>query len=121
MSGRKKKDYCKIPEVLKEVLDLLPSSLSLKRITIDFEKALWSAIGQLLPDVDIRGCAFHMTQALWRKVMTHILTNEEQDQFRLISLFFFPRFKSSGYRVRTAMIPVPTKNDGLALLTGPGD
>ena len=48
-------------------------SLSLKRITIDFEKALWSAIGQLLPDVDIRGCAFHMTQALWRKVSKKLL------------------------------------------------
>ena len=35
---------------------------------IDFERAMWSVLRQLLPDVRIKGCVFHWTQALWRKL-----------------------------------------------------
>ena len=65
MSGRKKSDYRKI---LLELLTILPGPLSLRKVTIDFEKALWSALRQVLPMVVIQGCVFHWTQALWRKV-----------------------------------------------------
>ena len=113
-------------QVLKSVLELLPNP-ALKRVTIDFEKAVWIrlvpsrswgdltrthciagrpddlpslhhnlrhdiispqffvalkseksgdwervcvwiVLRELLPNVEIRGCVFHWTQALWRKV-----------------------------------------------------
>ena len=38
------------------------------QVTIDFEKALWSVLRQLLPNARIKGCVFHWTRALWRKV-----------------------------------------------------
>ncbi|KAJ7389792.1 hypothetical protein OS493_029215 [Desmophyllum pertusum] len=61
MSGKKKKDYRK---VLKTVLNLLPSRPSLKKVTIDFEKAIWAVLRELLPTVEIQGCVFYWTQAL---------------------------------------------------------
>ncbi|XP_067036373.1 uncharacterized protein [Acropora muricata] len=65
MSGRKKRDY---RAVLQEVLSILPPPPAVRRITLDFERALWTVLRQLLPDVSLQGCLFHWTQALWRKV-----------------------------------------------------
>lgn len=65
MSGRKKKDYRK---VIKSILDLLPVEPDVRQITVDFQKALWSVLRQVLPGVKIKGCVFHWTQALWRKI-----------------------------------------------------
>lgn len=65
ISGRKKKDYRK---VIKSILDLLPVEPDVRQITVDFEKALWSVLRQVLPGVKIKGCVFHWTQALWRKI-----------------------------------------------------
>ena len=65
MSGRKKRDY---RAVLQEVLSILSSPPGVRRITLDFERALWTVLRQLLPDVSLQGCLFHWTQALWRKV-----------------------------------------------------
>jgi transposase-like protein len=39
-----------------------------RKITIDFETALWKALRCLLPNVKLQGCVFHWTQAVWRKV-----------------------------------------------------
>ena len=65
MSSKTKKDYI---AVFRAVLEMLPITPAVKKITIDFEKAVWSALRELLPSVDIMGCVFHWTQALWRKV-----------------------------------------------------
>ncbi|XP_078343061.1 uncharacterized protein LOC144628821 [Oculina patagonica] len=35
---------------------------------IYFEKALWNCLKEVLPDVTVKGCVFHWTQALWRKI-----------------------------------------------------
>ena len=50
------------------MLELLPSS-ALKRVTIDFEKAIWMVLRELLPNVEIQGCVFHWTQALWKRLV----------------------------------------------------
>ncbi|XP_068680633.1 uncharacterized protein [Montipora foliosa] len=65
MSRRKKRDY---RAVLKEVLSILPSAPAVRRMTLDFERALWTVLRQWLPDISLQGCLFHWTQALWRKV-----------------------------------------------------
>ena len=65
MSGRKKGDY---KAVLKAILTILRSQPKVTKFTLDFEKAAWSAIRQVLSHVKMMGCSFHFTQALWRKV-----------------------------------------------------
>lgn len=67
MSGRKKRDY---KAVLQALLSILPNQPRVTTVTLDFEKAIWSAIRQVLPNAKLMGCSFHWTQALWRKVST---------------------------------------------------
>ena len=67
MSGRKKGDY---KAVLQALLSILPKNPRVKKITLDFEKAMCSATRQVLPNIKLIGCSFHFTQALWRKVRT---------------------------------------------------
>ena len=74
MSWRKKQNY---RAVLQEVLSILPSPPAVKRITLDFECALWTVLRQLLPDVSLQGCLFHWTQTLWRKVGINNLLNTQ--------------------------------------------
>ena len=35
---------------------------------VDFENALWRALHSIFPDTVIKGCVFHQTQAVWRKI-----------------------------------------------------
>ncbi|XP_068717492.1 uncharacterized protein [Montipora capricornis] len=65
MSGRKKNDYKK---VLKRLLEILPSVPAVRQVTLDFERAVWAALRDVIPHAKLHGCVFHWTQALWRKV-----------------------------------------------------
>jgi transposase-like protein len=60
--------YCR--DVLRAVRDLLPN-IRLKEVVMDFEAAAWKAMGEVFPDVTVRGCAFHWAQALDRKVINY--------------------------------------------------
>ena len=55
-------------QVMKTILDLLPQDPKVNQVMIDFEKAMWNCLREVLPDVTVKGCVFHWTQALWRKV-----------------------------------------------------
>ena len=55
-------------QVLKTILDLLPIAPDVQQVTLDFEIAMWATLRIILPDVQIKGCVFHWTQAIWRKV-----------------------------------------------------
>lgn len=57
-------------QVLKAIKELLPSDPVVQRCVVDFELAIWSAVRSVLEDVEVMGCVFHWTQALWRKVIT---------------------------------------------------
>jgi len=55
-------------QVMRTILDLLPQNPQVNQVMIDFEKAMWNCLCEVLPDVTVKGCVFHWTQALWRKV-----------------------------------------------------
>ena len=42
--------------------------VSVKKVVMDFERALWAAVKTRLPHVEVMGCVFHWTQAVWHKV-----------------------------------------------------
>ena len=65
MTRRTKKGYNKFPKALRKVL---PDLINIKKMVMDFETRLWSAMRSLFPAVELQGCAFHWTQAMWRKV-----------------------------------------------------
>ena len=93
MSGKAQEDYtC----VLQEVLNFLPAT-AVQVIVMDFEVAMWQAVRTLLPSVSIKGCGFHWSQAVWRKVQELGLAvsymekgNTHKFIRRLLSLPFLP-------------------------------
>ena len=54
--------------MLLSIIHLLDADPAVSQITVDFEMALWSVLRRLFPGVKLLGCAFHWTQALWRKI-----------------------------------------------------
>ncbi len=76
MSGKRKCDYRR---VLKAVQNLLPDHIELQCVVADFESALWRAVEKVFPDAGIKGCVFHWTQAIWRKVQALGLASTYQN------------------------------------------
>ena len=69
MSRRSKEDY---EQVFRELLKLLPQ-VHVKKIVLDFERAIWSTLRSMMshnefPKVTLKGCAFHYTQAVYRRI-----------------------------------------------------
>lgn len=72
MTSRKALDY---EAVFKKILEILPFT-RVKEIVSDYEKAVWKAVKKLNEDPSIKtfknvkqfGCAFHFTQAIFRKI-----------------------------------------------------
>ncbi|XP_052778138.1 uncharacterized protein LOC128215495 [Mya arenaria] len=52
--------------VFQAIVRLLPST-QVQTFVTDFEAGIWQGLRSVFNDPDIRGCAFHFGQALWRK------------------------------------------------------
>ena len=94
MSSRQKVDYENVLTTVKEIVD----ECQLEEIMVDFESAVWGAISKVFPQVVIKGCTFHWTQAVWRKIQELGLApgyyNEEGIQIylrKLLALPFLPK------------------------------
>ena len=57
--------------MLKAVKSMLADDYSLRTVVLDFEAALWKAMRKVFPQAGLRGCYFHFTQAVWRKIQLH--------------------------------------------------
>ncbi|XP_041365984.1 uncharacterized protein LOC121380989 [Gigantopelta aegis] len=64
MSRKRKEDYVQILQALKDTLQ----HYVVEVVVLDFEKGAWQAIRVVFPDVEVKGCVFHWSQAIWRKV-----------------------------------------------------
>ena len=53
-------------QVLRALLRHLPSDAAVASFMVDFEAALWVALKKTFPDATVKGCVFHMCQAIWR-------------------------------------------------------
>lgn len=65
MSRRTAKDY---KEVFKAVLEIMGGRVNVQEIVSDFELAIWRGVEEVFPNVKMSGCAFHWTQAVFRKL-----------------------------------------------------
>lgn len=72
--------YKVIFEFLKNILSLEMSNYYPQTITVDFEYAIHSAIAQVFPLAQIRGCRFHLCQAWYRKIQQLGLSSEYKKQ-----------------------------------------
>ncbi|CAC5388183.1 unnamed protein product [Mytilus coruscus] len=64
-------DCTEASEVLRFIDRRLPEDISLDGFVADFEAGLWQALKQRFPRYAIQGCAFHWSQAVFRKVQEH--------------------------------------------------
>ena len=64
MSRKSKDDYIAI---LRHIKDALPI-ISVTTVVMDFEAAVWNAFRSVFDPISIRGCSFHWSQALWRRI-----------------------------------------------------
>jgi len=55
-------------QVLRALLHIMTRPPAVAAALLDFEAALWQALATELPDVLLKGCTFHFSQAIWRKV-----------------------------------------------------
>ncbi|XP_053398916.1 uncharacterized protein LOC123556675 isoform X4 [Mercenaria mercenaria] len=66
MSRRSTADYVK---VLQAVGRMLKGQCVGEGFVVDYEQALWKAVRYVFEGADIRGCAFHWGQAVWKHVV----------------------------------------------------
>ena len=92
MSGKSKADYVAVLRTIKKIAP----SVAPERFVIDFEVAMWLAAREVF-DVDIKGCAFHHTQAVMRRIQkiglsTRYLSDEGTYIIcrKLMSLIYLP-------------------------------
>ena len=94
MSGRSEDDYV---VVLRHLQRHFPSPPSVTTALLDFELAVWNAMRTVFPGVELRGCGFHWSQALWKHVLDLGLARAYMEKAlthkfirRLFSLPFLP-------------------------------
>ena len=51
----------------KMIIQLFPSRLIIKQVTLDFEKVLWVEFRTVLSAVSFQSYIFHWMEAVWRK------------------------------------------------------
>ena len=94
MSGKSTRDNEAILTYIKSL-----ASFNVKTVVnvMDFEAACWKAFSTIFPLTDRKGCHFHWTQALWRKVQDLGLAVEYNSKLkvkkfirRLFALPFLP-------------------------------
>ena len=69
MSGKRTEDYEQVFEGIVKTLEERHLEVKVKHFLLDYEIAIWQAIRNVFGDgINIRGCWFHLSQAVIRKV-----------------------------------------------------
>ena len=94
MSRRQACDY---QLILEAIVASFAAPPRLKRVILDFEAAIWVAMETVFPNAELRGCSFHFTQAIYRKVQNLGLQSAYQGEQsvcrfvkKLIALCYIP-------------------------------
>ena len=73
-------------QVFRSLLAVLPTNPRVVSFMVDFEKAIWKALRSAFPDTVVKGCVFHLTQAIWRQVQERGLQSTYNAKKRTHSL-----------------------------------
>ena len=65
MSGKSYEDYRTVFNCL---TGLFPHQANVAEIVLDYEAAAWKAVRHVFPNVSIKGCSFHLNQAIYKKI-----------------------------------------------------
>ncbi|XP_078495898.1 uncharacterized protein LOC144751880 [Ciona intestinalis] len=108
MSRNTKKDY---QLVLRAVVKMIRGQFCCSTIVMDFEEDMWRAVQQVMPYVEIKGCAYHYTQAVGKEIKALGLHGKSglnvNNMYKLISLCYLPAmhipaiFKQFGTTAKT--------------------
>ncbi|XP_016663060.1 uncharacterized protein LOC107884772 [Acyrthosiphon pisum] len=82
---------CAFQHVIRHSISVVGISCSPTDIFIDFESAIHSAVADVFPNAQIRGCRFHLGQSWWRKIQSLGLTklyNDNTDDSHYLKYFF---------------------------------
>ena len=71
-------------QVLRQVSNLHPN-LHPRTILIDFELAIKNSLQAVFPGVIVRGCYFHFTQNIWRKIQASGLQDRYQQDMQFVT------------------------------------
>ncbi|WAR31060.1 hypothetical protein MAR_033602 [Mya arenaria] len=95
MTGRKARDYVAVFESIKNAI---VGQCAVEGMVLDYERGLWKAAKDVFPAIELRGCAFHWGQAIWRTVQRlGLATQYSQDRRthafirKVLSLPFLPK------------------------------
>ncbi|XP_053381681.1 uncharacterized protein LOC123533370 [Mercenaria mercenaria] len=93
MSRRTKQDYIAVLTSLRSMLE----RPQVEWFMLDFEAAAWQALREVFPGCVLKGCVFHWSQRVYRKIQSEGLTTaylEKEDKYRflrkLLSLPYLP-------------------------------
>ena len=88
LPGKSKAVYQKMWSTFKSLYEQVNgATLDNKTIYLDFEKQAHDAAREVLRDVTLRGCLFHLKQSWWRKIQQLGLATEFKDQESEIGSF----------------------------------
>jgi hypothetical protein len=73
LQDKSEETYARLFDFLKAAAVERHLLLAPERITVDFKMAAINAAIPAFPDTDVKGCLFHYTQCIWRKVCTEML------------------------------------------------
>ena len=79
--------YMRMFQILQQAAQRYGMELQPNIVNIDFEMAMINTVQQIFPESKIRGCLFHYSQAVWRKVQNLGLTvryREDREFIRLV-------------------------------------
>ncbi|XP_041367327.1 uncharacterized protein LOC121381957 [Gigantopelta aegis] len=79
MSRRQTIDYL---GVFNSLLEKMQQQPQVRRVVSDFEAATWAAIRAVLPHVELKGCLFHWTQAVFKRIRQEGLEKSYHDKGR---------------------------------------
>lgn len=94
MTSRATADYVAVMEAIISYFD---GNLQVSHVMLDFEMAVWNAFAECFPNVQLHGCSFHFTQAIFRKVQSLGMQVQYQENVpvrkfirKLMALCFLP-------------------------------